>query len=103
MREDHGLRKHDVSESHGKAKDLVFSEPAIPKNVVEMIDNNIIIEKKVYRGNPDNDNRYVIPQYTDLEIQFPSVKCAVVTRLHKNFEQLFIPSQAIQGDCSVLM
>ena len=30
--------------------------------------------------------------------QFPSVNCAVVTRLRKNFEQLFIPSQATQGD-----
>ena len=42
-------------------------------------------------------------QYTDLEIQFRSVKCVVVTRLRKNFEQLFIPSQAIQGDYSVFM
>ena len=42
-------------------------------------------------------------QYTDLEIQFQSVKCTVVTRLCKNFEQLFIPSQVIQDDNSVLM
>ena len=42
-------------------------------------------------------------QYTDLEIQLRSVRYAVFTRLRKNFEQLFIPFQAIQGDCSVLM
>ena len=39
----------------------------------------------------------------DLEIQFQSVKCAFVTRLRKNVEQLFILSQEIQGDYSVLM
>ena len=42
-------------------------------------------------------------EYTDLEIQFQSVKCAVVTRLPKNFEQLFILSEVIQGNYSVLM
>ena len=31
-------------------------------------------------------------EYTDLEIHFRSVKCVVVTRLRKNFEELFIPS-----------
>ena len=38
-----------------------------------------------------------------LEIQFRSVKGTVVTRLYKNFEQLFIPTHAKQGDYSVLM
>ena len=41
-------------------------------------------------------------QYRDLEIRFWSVKCAFVTRLRKYFEQLSIPSQAVQGDYSVL-
>ena len=42
-------------------------------------------------------------EYTDLEIQFWSVKWAAVTRLRKNFEQRFILSQAIQDDYSLLM
>ena len=42
-------------------------------------------------------------EYTVLEVQFRSVKCTIVTRIRKNFEQLFIPIQAIQGDYSVLM
>ena len=40
---------------------------------------------------------------TVLEIHFWSVKCTVVTRLRENFEQLFIPIQATQGDYNVLM
>ena len=40
---------------------------------------------------------------TVLEFQFWSVKCMVVTRLRKKFEQLFFPIQAIQSDHSVLM
>ena len=36
-------------------------------------------------------------------IQFWFVKCIVITRIRKNFEQLFIPIQAMQGDDSVLM
>ena len=40
-------------------------------------------------------------EYTVLEFQFRSAKCAVVTTLRKNFEQLFFPMQAIQGDNSV--
>ena len=47
--EDHGLRKHDVSESHGKAKDFLFTESAALKKVFEIIDNNIII-KQSQRG-----------------------------------------------------
>ena len=31
--------------------------------------------------------------YTVLEIQFRFVKCTTVTRIYKNFEQLFIPSK----------
>ena len=42
-------------------------------------------------------------EYTFLEIQFLSVKCTVVTRMRKIFEQHFIPIQAMQGDYSVLM
>ena len=42
-------------------------------------------------------------EYTVLEIQFRSVKYTAVTRIRKNFEQLLIPIQAIQGDYSVLM
>ena len=45
----------------------------------------------------------VFSQYTVLEIQFRSVKPTIVTTLPKNFEQLFIPIQAIQGDYSVWM
>ena len=41
--------------------------------------------------------------YTVLEIQFRFVKCTIVTRIHKNFEQLFISVQVIKGDYSVLM
>ena len=37
-----------------------------------------------------------------LEFQFRSVKCTVVTRLSKSFEQLCILIQAIQDDYSVL-
>ena len=37
-------------------------------------------------------------EYTVLEIQFQSVKYMVVTRIRKNFEQLLILVQAIQGD-----
>ena len=33
-------------------------------------------------------------EYTVLEFQFRSVKCTVVTRLRKNFEQLSTPIQA---------
>ena len=44
-----------------------------------------------------------IPQYTVLEFQLRSVKCTVVTRLHKNFKQLFIPIQVVQGAHSELM
>ena len=33
-----------------------------------------------------------------LQIQFWSVKCMFITRLRKNFEQLFSPIQAMQGD-----
>ena len=45
--------------------------------------------------------RFSFMQYTVLEFQFRSVKYTVVTRLRKNFEQLFIPIQAIHGDYSV--
>ena len=34
---------------------------------------------------------------------FPFRKCTVVTRMPKNFEQLFIPMHAIPGDYSVSM
>ena len=44
-----------------------------------------------------------IPQYTVIEFQLRSVKCTVVTRLHKNFKQLFIPIQVVQGAHSELM
>ena len=37
-------------------------------------------------------------EYTILEIQFRYVTCMVVTRLCKNFGQLFISLQVIQGD-----
>ena len=43
----------------------------------------------------------IMIQNTVLEFQFRSVKYMVVTRLHKNFEQLSIPIQAIQGNYSV--
>ena len=38
-----------------------------------------------------------------LEFQFRSVKCTAVTTLRKNFEQIFIPIQVIEGDHSELM
>ena len=41
-------------------------------------------------------------KYTNLEIQFRPLKYTVVTRIRKNFEQPFIPIQAIQGSYSVL-
>ena len=41
-------------------------------------------------------------KYTNLEIQFRPLKCTVVTRIRKTFEQPFIPIQAIQGSYSVL-
>ena len=50
-----------------------------------------------------NINVLSINQYTVLEFQLLSVKCAVVTKLHKNFEQLFISIQVTQGDHSVWM
>ena len=37
-------------------------------------------------------------QYTVLEIQFRSLKYMIVSRIHKNFEQLSIPIHAIQGE-----
>ena len=46
---------------------------------------------------------HLILLQTVLEFQFWSAKCTVVTKLRKNFEQLFIPIQAIQGDHSMLM
>ena len=39
-----------------------------------------------------------ISSNTVLKIQFRSVKCTVVPRIRQNFEQLFIPIQARQGD-----
>ena len=44
-----------------------------------------------------------ISSNTVLKIQFRSVKCTVVPRMRQNFEQLFIPIQARQGDYSVQM
>ena len=43
------------------------------------------------------DSPQLDKQYTVLEFQFRSVKCTVVTRSPKNFEQLFIPIQVMQG------
>ena len=45
----------------------------------------------------------ILPEYTVLEIQFRSVKWTVITRICKDFEQLFIPFQTIQDYSSVLM
>ena len=36
-------------------------------------------------------------QYTVLEIQFQSVKCTIVTKIPKNFEELLISGQTIKG------
>ena len=41
-------------------------------------------------------------QCTVLEIQFQSFKYMVVTRIRKNFEQLSIPIQAIQGESRLM-
>ena len=64
--------------------------------------NNCILKKKKFYSEFKR-RKMTNWQYMDLEIQFQSVKCAFVTRLRKNVEQLFIPSQEIQGDYSVLM
>ena len=48
-------------------------------------------------------NLKYISSNTVLKIQFRSVKCTVVPRMPKNFEQLFIPIQVTQGDYSVQM
>ena len=42
-------------------------------------------------------------QYKVLETEFRSVKYTVITKICKNFEQLFIPIQVILGDYSVLI
>ena len=54
-------------------------------------------------GNAISEAFKLIWYYKNLEIQFRSIKCTVVTRLRKKFEQLFIPSKTIQGDYSALM
>ena len=46
---------------------------------------------------------YTLNKYRVLGIQFRSVKCTVVTRLRKNFEQFFMPFQVIKDDYSALM
>ena len=46
-------------------------------------------------------NKFRKGLYTVLEIEFWSLKCTVVTRIRKNFDQFFIPIQAKQGDYSL--
>ena len=43
---------------------------------------------------PGNFESFII-ECTVLKIQFRPVKCATVTRIRKNFEQRFFPSQSV--------
>ena len=58
---------------------------------------NAIGNEKIAKTKKVNDNTPIS------EVQFQSVKCAVVTRLRKNFKQVLFPSQAMQGNYSVLI
>ena len=57
------------------------------------LNKSVAYKKRVFKN----------PQYTVLKIQFGFVKFRVGNRISKNFEQRFIPIQAIQGNHNVLI
>ena len=65
------------------------------KSIFNLLRAKVAIIRVSWRGTVE------VSEYTVLEIQFRSVKYTVVTRIRKNFEQLLIPVQAIQGDYSL--